>query len=88
MLSCKDASRLNSQAQDRRLTRRERLGLRLHLLICKGCREFERRLHTLRAACRQLEQDAVLSVRLPALKPESKSRILQTLAHQTKNKSQ
>mgnify|MGYP006952653262 CR=1 FL=1 len=88
MLSCKDVSRLNSQAQDRCLTRRERWGVRLHLLVCKGCREFARRLHTLRAACKQLEQASVLSGSEPALKADSKSRIRQALALQSKNKSQ
>lgn len=62
MLSCQDASRLNSQSQDRRLTRRERLGLSLHLLICKGCREFARRLQTMRKACQQLEDATALQL--------------------------
>lgn len=87
MLSCKDVSRLNSQAQERRLTGRERLGVRLHLLICKGCREFARRLQTLRAACRQLDQAAVLSASQPALNADSKTRIRQALALQSKSKS-
>ena len=40
MLTCKDASELLSQAQDRTLGLRERLALRLHLLICDGCTNF------------------------------------------------
>ena len=37
MLTCKDASRLLSQRQDRALSMRERLALQTHLAICKGC---------------------------------------------------
>jgi len=38
MLSCKEATELASQALDRKLGLGDRLGLRLHLLICSGCR--------------------------------------------------
>ena len=79
MLSCQDASRLNSQSQDRRLTRRERMGLSLHLLICKGCREFARHLQTLRAACQQLDKAAAFHALQPALSSAAKTRILSQL---------
>ena len=51
MLNCRQAAELMSQRQDRRLTRWERFGLRLHLWVCQGCRQFERQLAFLRAAC-------------------------------------
>lgn len=50
MLSCKDATELISQGLDRRLSRAERMGLGLHLLICRGCRATERHLAFLRTA--------------------------------------
>lgn len=37
MLSCKEATRLMSDSQDRRLALSERVTLRLHTLICSGC---------------------------------------------------
>ena len=37
MLTCKEASRLISQRQDRALSVRERLALGMHLALCKGC---------------------------------------------------
>jgi len=49
MLSCKEATRLASQAMERRLSWGERLGLRLHLLMCIGCRRAERQFHHLRS---------------------------------------
>lgn len=50
MLSCKEATELISQGMDRRLSLAERFGLRLHLLICRGCRATDRHLVFLRQA--------------------------------------
>lgn len=50
MLSCKEASVLLSQAQDRRLGWREKLGLQLHLRLCDGCARFRAQLDFIRAA--------------------------------------
>lgn len=53
MINCKEASQLLSQAQERPLERKERTGLRFHLLMCSMCREFDRQLALLRAAMRR-----------------------------------
>lgn len=53
MLTCREATRMMSEAQDRPLTPGERLSLRMHLLICRGCRAFDRQMDFLRAACRR-----------------------------------
>lgn len=53
MLDCKHASRLVSQSMDRRLSLRERLGLRLHLLLCDACTQFSRQMMVLKQAVRQ-----------------------------------
>jgi hypothetical protein len=50
MLSCKEATRLLSQAEDRRLTYGERIKLRLHLLACIACSRFSRQLALMREA--------------------------------------
>ena len=38
--NCKAASRLQSEALDRKLPLRQRFGLRAHLLLCKWCRRY------------------------------------------------
>ena len=53
MLSCKEVSVLLSQAQERRLGWRERLGLKLHLMLCEGCTNFRKQLDFIRAAIRR-----------------------------------
>ena len=57
MLTCKDASVLLSQAQDRPLDFRERIFLKLHLLICHGCSNFSRQLALIRTAVRRIRDD-------------------------------
>ena len=52
MLNCKQASELLSQALDRKMTLRENISLRLHLLICHGCSNFSKQMRVIRKACR------------------------------------
>ena len=79
MLKCKDASRLRSQSQDRRLTIGEKIGLRLHLWICDSCREFSRQLQLIRQACRGIEKSKRIHADTEALSPQAKARILREL---------
>lgn len=53
MNSCKEVTRLLSEAQDRTLRVGERLQLEIHLAICTGCRNYRKQLDFLRAACRR-----------------------------------
>jgi hypothetical protein len=52
MLNCKQVNRLLSEGQDRSLTLREKLPLRLHLAMCEGCRSYGKQLDFLRQASR------------------------------------
>lgn len=53
MLTCKEATRMMSEAQDRPLGVGERLQLQMHLAMCRGCRNFREQMDFLRAACRR-----------------------------------
>jgi anti-sigma factor RsiW len=53
-LSCKQASRLMSQAADRELSSSERAALKAHLAICKACRVASEQMQQLRRALRNL----------------------------------
>ena len=50
MISCKEASRLASQQIERQTTFRQRVQLRLHLVIYAGCQRMETQLQFLRVA--------------------------------------
>ena len=54
MMTCKQATELMSQGQDRPLTTYERLRLRVHLLICRGCSNYNKHLGIIREAMRRL----------------------------------
>ena len=57
MLSCKETTRLLSQGADRELAFGERVALRVHLAICKGCRNVNDQFRFLRQAVRELARD-------------------------------
>jgi hypothetical protein len=50
--SCQEAVRLVSDAMDRPLSFKERMGLRLHLLICILCLRYDRQLQFIRTMMR------------------------------------
>ena len=87
MLNCKQASHLVSQSLDRRLSFAERFGLRLHLLICAGCRQFSQQLAFMRDALahwhRKIESDA--SVTLPK---DARQRIGEAMANRVRHQDQ
>ena len=53
MISCKESTRRMSQDMDQPLDWRTRLGLRLHLLFCSGCRRTRSQFQFLRNAIRR-----------------------------------
>jgi hypothetical protein len=50
LYSCKEATRIVSQAQERPLSLIERWKLSLHLGVCEACSRFERQIRFLREA--------------------------------------
>jgi len=56
MLACKEVMRKVSQGEDRHLAFGERVALRLHFAICRGCRNATAQLRLLRRAVRKLSE--------------------------------
>ncbi len=54
MLNCKQNTELLSQSLDRPITFREKVAMRMHLIMCRGCRNFEKQLGFIHKACREL----------------------------------
>ncbi len=50
MRSCREVTALVLQGQDRPLRPLERLSMRLHWLVCVGCRRFRAQTHTMQRA--------------------------------------
>ncbi|HEX9191545.1 MAG TPA: hypothetical protein VF847_05575, partial [Candidatus Deferrimicrobiaceae bacterium] len=53
-LSCKDVTHLVSESMDRTLPLGKRVGVRLHLLVCRFCERYRRQLLLLRETARHL----------------------------------
>ncbi len=76
--SCQEATRLQSEAMNRKLSCLQRIGLRLHLVLCKWCRRYGKQVNFLRSAAHQCEEHR--SPELPQkLSPEARERIKQRL---------
>lgn len=78
MIKCKEASQLASRALDCKLSFRERFALKLHLLICKYCKRFDKQLRKLSIAIssmnKNIENDT--NIKLPS---EARARIVKSL---------
>ena len=56
-ISCQHASRLLSQREDDPLPLRQRIRLRMHLMICDACTNVSRQFAALRMAMQRLGKD-------------------------------
>ncbi len=75
---CKTAARLQSEALDRKLPLRQRLGLRVHLLLCKWCRRYGKQIAFLRNASHE-HPDEMAEPIPQKLSAEARDRIKQKL---------
>jgi hypothetical protein len=76
--TCRDASRLQSEALDTKLCFSKRVGLGLHLMICKWCRRYGKQIRFLREAAH--EHPESLSEAVPQkLSTEARERIKRRL---------
>jgi hypothetical protein len=50
MLTCKDVSKLVSESLDRKLPLRQRMAVRLHIMMCRMCRAYQKQTLLLRNA--------------------------------------
>lgn len=84
MMTCKEASRLISEGQERPLKRMEYWGLRIHLWMCDNCRQFERQILFLRKALNKLGRQLEAGSHGPDLTSEAKDRIRVVLQEQSR----
>ena len=80
MLSCKQTSELVSKGLDKHLTITERIGVRIHLLMCRACTQYEKQLRFIRQAARRLSQGKESGDHaVTPLSPEARGRIQNAL---------
>ena len=81
MLSCRDVTQLISRSMDTSLPVGERIGVRIHLLICRFCARYEKQLLLIRETVRSLVAAEGTSGEpsTDALSEEARERIRTTL---------
>lgn len=81
MLSCKNANLMVSVSLDRTLSVRERLGVKLHLLMCSACQRVVAQMKLLRAAARRFgsAEEAESNFEHEMLSKEARARIRERL---------
>lgn len=81
--SCRDAARLQSEVLDHPLRLGQRIGLRIHLVLCKWCRRYGKQIRFLRSAA---HQHAEHEIGLPTqtLRSETRERIKRSLKAEEK----
>ena len=75
MGNCKKVTRMVSESLDRKLPLHQRMGIRVHLFMCKFCSRYRKQLLLLREAMRLKEryvEDKGSPITLP---PEARERI-------------
>ncbi len=72
--SCREATRLQSDALDRALPLLKQVGLRIHLVLCRWCRRYGGQIRFLRRAARS-HSDATAQA-TPSLTPKARQRII------------
>jgi len=81
-LSCKEISFVVSESLDRDLLLRERLSVKIHLMMCKACQRMAMQMKLLRAASRHsgtVEGDDTSPGQEVPLSKEARIRILKQL---------
>jgi len=70
MLNCKTVTKLLSEAQDRKLTLREKLLLKMHFVPCSACQEYASQMQTIRQIARAYTKG--MNENAPSIKLENK----------------
>ena len=74
--NCKEAIRLQSEALDRPLSRMQRVGLRIHLAMCRWCSRYGKQIKFLRTVAQRCDHDLDANQTMP---PEARERIKRRL---------
>jgi hypothetical protein len=78
MPNCREVTRLQSEALDKKLPFSKRVGLRLHLLVCSWCRRYGKQIRFLREAMHDHPEE-LCEASSQSLSPEARERMKRAL---------
>lgn len=80
MYSCRMTAKLKNDSFHRRLSYKERAGLHLHFLICRGCKQVSKQLELIHHATKKLfTERALKSAENAKLSEQARIRIIASL---------
>ncbi len=86
MPSCKEVSRLVSESMETKLPLRKRIGVWMHLSMCRLCKGFARQLRVIQAAAKQHgESEDDTSLADATLSDDARERICQAMQNSPLN---
>ena len=85
MFNCSEVSRMVSESLDRRLPLLQRMGLRMHLLMCRFCTRYRKQLLILRDTIHLHESRGEDTVSTVSLSPETRHRIKEALSRHSES---
>lgn len=87
MLNCQEASQIVSESLDRKLPFRKRVGLWIHLSMCRLCSRFRRDFLRIRGAVEEASQDPENDALLPnaSLSVEARDRMKRAVKKHQQN---
>lgn len=85
-LTCREAVRLQSQSLERPLSLTERVGLKIHLALCRWCKRYGIQIRFLRSVAQKLS-DLPKTLPTQSLSPEARDRMKQKLRTETNHGS-
>ena len=81
MFNCREVTRMVSESLDRKFPLHQRMGIRVHLFMCKFCSRYRKQLLLIRTLM-QRYTESVASVDLfESLSPTAKKRMKDMLSH-------
>ena len=75
MFNCSEVTRLVSESLDRKLPLSQRIGIRIHFLMCKLCPEMKKQMLFIREAMRSFSDENIIPDSDEFLSPEVRDRI-------------
>lgn len=75
MFNCGEVTRLVSESLDRKLPLHQRMGIRIHLFMCKFCARYSKQLKLLRGVMRLAAEERIVTDFFEPLPSDAKTRI-------------
>lgn len=84
MISCDEAGFLMSKSSDTKLSFKEKMGLRIHLMVCHICRKYEKQLKQINRLMKRYREECTHEDCAHSIPPEQREALIATLEQEMK----